>query len=179
MPPPKHRAAGWGGGQSGCCRGIPQTATKCLFFHFFFLRNSSCSSLPLHTRKGLSFHTAHLSSYTGDYLVQGPSPPNSQLSPASAQSPWVLTDPMCLPLHPYSPPCNFKQLGLSQCCSNLVWQGRELLTQLSHENPEADLVGTGPGAAVTLVPSLVPGTLLSSSTLLTVGFSMSSTIFGL
>ena len=29
---------------------------------FFFLRKSSCSILPLHTRKGLSSHTAHLSS---------------------------------------------------------------------------------------------------------------------
>ena len=34
--------------------------------------------------------------------------------------------------HPYSPPCNFKQPGLSGCCSSLVWQGRErLLTRLS------------------------------------------------
>ena len=32
------------------------------FFHFFFLRKSSCSILPLHTREGLSSHTAHLSS---------------------------------------------------------------------------------------------------------------------
>ena len=29
---------------------------------FFFLRKSSCSILPLHSRKGLSSHTAHLSS---------------------------------------------------------------------------------------------------------------------
>ena len=29
---------------------------------FFFLRKSSCSILPLHTRKGLSSHTAQLSS---------------------------------------------------------------------------------------------------------------------
>ena len=29
---------------------------------FFFLEKSSCSILPLHTRKGLSSHTAHLSS---------------------------------------------------------------------------------------------------------------------
>ena len=35
------------------------------------------------------------------------------------------------PLHPYSPPCDFRQPGLSQCCSGLVWQGREALTQLS------------------------------------------------
>ena len=36
---------------------------------FFFLRKSSCSVLPLHTRKGLSSHTAHLSSWTGTVQV--------------------------------------------------------------------------------------------------------------
>ena len=38
---------------------------------------------------------------------------------------------VCLSLCPYSPPYNFKQPGLSWCCSSLVWQGRELLTWLS------------------------------------------------
>ena len=52
--------ARWGGGQSGCCRRIPQIATECLFFTFS-LKNSSCSTLPLCTRKGLSSRTAHLS----------------------------------------------------------------------------------------------------------------------
>ena len=37
----------------------------------------------------------------------------------------VPTVSMGLPLHPYSPPCDFKQPGLSQCCSSLAWQGRE------------------------------------------------------
>ena len=41
---------GWGGGWRGSCQRIPQTTAECLFFHFFFLKNSSCSSLPLHTR---------------------------------------------------------------------------------------------------------------------------------
>ena len=53
---------------------------------FFFLRKSSCSILPLHTRKGLSSCTAHLSSYTGDSLGQSPTWPNSQLSTAGAHS---------------------------------------------------------------------------------------------
>ena len=49
---------------------------------FFFLRKSSCSILLLHTRKGLSSHTAQLSSSTRDCPGQGPARPNSQLSPA-------------------------------------------------------------------------------------------------
>ena len=36
----------------------------------FFLRKSSCSILLLHTRKGLSSHTAHLSSWTGTVQVR-------------------------------------------------------------------------------------------------------------
>ena len=64
-----------------------------------------------------------------------------------------------LPLLPYSPPCDLKQPGLSWCCSSLVWQGREPLAQLSPRSPAA---GPGrPGAAVALVPALVPGTFLS------------------
>ena len=77
------------------------------------------------------------------------------------QFPWVLTASVCLPLHPYSPPCDFKQPGLSRCCSNLVWQGRELLTWLSPKSSAADPAGAGPEAAATLVPAVVPGTLLS------------------
>ena len=48
---------------------------------------------------------------------------------------------MGLPLCPYSLPCDFKQPGLSQCCSSLVWQGRELLTWLSPRSPAAGPVG--------------------------------------
>ena len=66
--------------------------------------------------------------------------PSSQTFPSwCPRSPWVLTFPVCLLLRPYSPPCDFKQPGLSQCCSNLVWQGRELLTWLSPKSPAADL----------------------------------------
>ena len=50
-----------------------------------------------------------------------------------------------LPVCPYSPPCDFKQPGLSQCCSSLVWQGRELLTWLSPRSPAAGLAGLGLG----------------------------------
>ena len=41
------------------------------------------------------------------------------------------------PLSPYSLPCDFRQPGLSQCCSGLVWQGRGPLTRLSPRSPVA------------------------------------------
>ena len=69
--------------------------------------------------------------------------------------------PVCLPLCPYSPPCDCKQPDLSWCCSNLAWQGREPLTRLSPKNPVADPVGDGPGDAAALVPVLDLWTLLS------------------
>ena len=74
---------------------------------------------------------------------------------------WVLMAPVCLHLHLYSPPCDFKQPDLSWCCSNLVWQGSDPLTWLSPKSPAADLVGAGPGSAPSLVPALVLRTLLS------------------
>ena len=63
---------------------FPKLQLSDSFFHFSFLRNSSCLILPLHTRKGLSSHTACLSSYTGVCLGQGLSHSISQLSPASS-----------------------------------------------------------------------------------------------
>ena len=60
----------------------------------------------------------------------------------------VPTVSVCLPLHPYSSPCDFKQPGLSQCCSSLVWQGREPLTRFSPKSPAAGLVGAGWGCCV-------------------------------
>ena len=41
------------------------------------------------------------------------------------------------PLRPYSPPCDFRQPGLSQCCSGLVWQRKWLLTGISPKSPVA------------------------------------------
>ena len=52
---------------------------------------------------------------------------------------------MGLPLHPYSSPCDFKQPGLSRCCSSLVWQGRDLLTWLSPKSPATDPAVAEPG----------------------------------
>ena len=77
-------------------------------------------------------------------------------------SPWPApVVPLGFPLHPYSPHCDFRQPGHSQCCSGLVWQGRGPLTWLSPRSPAAGPGGHGPGAAAALVPTLVPGTFLS------------------
>ena len=48
-------------------------------------------------------------------------------------------------LRPSSPPCDFKQPGLSRGCSSLVWQGREPLVWLSPRSPVAGPVGAGLG----------------------------------
>ena len=97
----------------------------------------SCDSL--HTRKGPSSHRTHRSSYTGTVWVRVPHGPTLN-SPQAV--PMVS---LGLPLHPYSPPCDFKQPGLSWCCSSLVWQEREPLTRLSPRSPVAGLAGAGLG----------------------------------
>ena len=54
---------------------------------------------------------------------------------------------LCFPLRPYSPPCDFRQPGLSKCCSGLVWQRRGPLTQLSPRNPAAGPTRAGRGCS--------------------------------
>ena len=122
---PHTLAAGvWGGGVAGwpgeeeagagsaAAGEFPKVIRVSLFFHFFFLRKSSCSILPVHTRKGLSSHTAHLSSYTWDCLGQGPTRSNSQLSPADAHSLCGFTQFVFIPLHATS--SNQVSLGAAQ-----------------------------------------------------------------
>ena len=139
MPPTpsqEHRAAQWRGDWSCCCQRIPQTAPNV----FFFLRESSCSILPLHTRKGLSSLAQPTSPVRpGNVRVRAPHHPTLN-SPQPAP-----TVSVCLPLRPYSLPCDFKQPGLSWCCSSLVWQGREPLTRLSPWSPTAGPEGEGLG----------------------------------
>ena len=57
--------------------------------------------------------------------LSGSGPHMAQLSTLPSRHPPVSVG---LSLHPYSPPCHFKQPGVSPCCSSLVWQGREPLT---------------------------------------------------
>ena len=118
---------------------LQESSPKCPQGSFSFLGKSSCSILPLHTRKGLSSHTAHLSRYSRTVCVRAPHTP-------TLNSPQLVpTVSVGLPLCPYSPPCDFKQPGLSWCCSSLVWQGREPLTRLSPRSPAAGPVGSGLG----------------------------------
>ena len=122
---------------------------------FFFLRKSSCSILLLHTRKGLSSHTTHLSSYTGNCPGQCPTQPNSQLSLAHAHSLHVFTT---LSLFPSLQLQATRSLSvLLKPCSVGEGAVNLALSQESYSRPG----GRGPGAVVALVPVLVPGTFLS------------------
>ena len=49
------------------------------------------------------------------------------------------------PLRPYSPARDFRQPGLSQCCSGLVWQQRGPVTWLSPRSPAAGPTWVGLG----------------------------------
>ena len=116
--------ARWRGDWSCCCRGIPKSAPEGLFlFERILLLNPALPG-SLCTRKGLSSHSAHLSSYAGIVRVRAPHSPTLN-SPQPAPS---VSGLQVCSLCPYSPPCNFKQRGLSWCFSSFVWQGRELLT---------------------------------------------------
>ena len=101
------------GGGDGCCRRIPQIAVECLFFLFFFLKNSSFSSLPLQTSTWLLTQPNSPTSWgLGTDQVRVCYDPT--LPSRSPQSQPVHPVPVCLPLHPYSP------LGLQASRSLLV-----------------------------------------------------------
>ena len=97
----------------------------------------SCGSFC--TRKGLSSHTAHLSSSTWTVWFRVPHSPT-----LNSPQPTPMVS-MGLPLPPYSPPWDFKQPGLSWCYSSLVWQRRRPLTWLSSRSPEAGPAWAGLG----------------------------------
>ena len=80
---------------------------------------------------------------------------------------------------PYPLPCDFKQPGLSQCCSRLVWQGREPLTQLSPMSPVAGPVGAGLGLQSPWFLSWSQGPFCPEKIHLPFVFSVSSILFGL
>ena len=127
----------------------PMTLFSLFLFEIFLLLK------PATPYEGLASHIAQHSKQTGNYLGQGPPTPKSpQLASAvsvGTQRPCVFVTSSLFP------PCDFKQQGLSPCCSNLVWQGREPLTRFSPKNPAADLAGAGPGAAahcICLLPLL-------------------------
>ena len=83
------------------------------------------------------------------------------------------------PFHPYSPPCDFKQPGLSQCCSGLVWQGTEPLTRLSPRSPAAGPAREGLGLQLPWSPRWSQGPFCPEAIPLPSVFSVSSVLFGL
>ena len=107
----------------------------------------------------------------GTIRVRAHHSPALNSPPANAHSLRGCSPPLCVCYFTLIPlPVASSNQCLSRWCSNLVWQGREPLTWFSPKSPAADLGGTGPGAAATLVSALVPVTLLSCSTLLTTWF---------
>ena len=133
-------------------------AQSCGFLH----RRSTC---PLThptspARLGLSRSVSHM----------------AQLSTLPSRRPGVS---VALPLRPYSPPCDFKQPGLSWCCSSLVWQGRESLARLSPRSPVAGLAGAGLGLQSPLSPHWSQGPFCPEAIPLPSVFLVSSILFGL
>ena len=127
--PRECRAAGWRGYWSCCCRGIPQSAPSGLFlFGKILLLNPVTPSMQGRVCP-LTQPTSPARPWTVRVRVpHGPTLNSPQLVP---------TVSLGLPLRPYSPPCDFKQPGLSQCCSSFIWEGREPLTCLSPRSPVA------------------------------------------
>ena len=93
---------------------------------------SSCSLLwlPLYKEGPVLSHSPPLQ------LGQGLSGSGLHAAPLSTPQPVPVVS-LGFPLHPYSPPCDFRQPGLSHCCSGLVWQGRGPFTWLSPRSPVA------------------------------------------
>ena len=135
---------------------------------FFFLGKNpparSCGSPG--TRKGLTSHTAHLSSLARDC------PGQDRKRPAPAVS-------LGFPLRPYFPPCDFSKPGLSECCSGLVWQWRELLTWLSPRSPAAGPARVGLGLQLPWSLHWSQGPFCLEAIPLPSVFLVSSVLFGL
>ena len=114
--PWERQAAGWRGHWSCCCRRIPQTAPKGLFL---FEKSLVLSSATPYKEGPVLSHSPPLQVDQG---LSRSEPNTAQLSTLPSlcpQSPWVYRFAL-IPLP-----------ATSQCCSSLVWQGREPLAQLS------------------------------------------------
>ena len=143
-------AARWREDWSCCCRGIPQSAPNGLFlFEKILLLNPAA---PYKEGPVLSLSPPLL--LDGDCLHQGPTGPNSQLSPASTHSLHVFTILSLFPSLQLQATRSLSVL-LKPC---LAGEGA-ISTAVSQESCGRP-GGRWPGAAVALVPTLVPGTLL-------------------
>ena len=153
---PCHRGStAWAGRVMGAGE-FPKQPPSASFFTFSFLKIAPAQACHSKQGPGLS----HSPTFQPDQERSGSGSVMAQLSPSGIHSLSGCTPPLGVCHFVLIPPCDFKQPGLSRCCSNLVWQGRKPLTWLSPKNPATDLVCMGPGAAATLVPVLDPGTLL-------------------
>ena len=104
---------------------LQENSPKCPQVSFSFWENPLAHSCRSIQGRACSLTQPTSPTRQGTVRVRAPHGPTLNC-PQSAPTVSVI-----LPLHPYSPPCDFKQPGLSQCCSSLVWHGRELLTWLS------------------------------------------------
>ena len=131
------QVAGWRGDWRCCRRGIPQSAPMGPFlFGKILMLNPAAPSMQV---RACPLTQPTSPGRPGTVLVRVPQGPTLN-SPQPAP-----TVSVCLPLRPYSPSCDFKQPGLSRCCSSLVWQGRGPLTLLSPWSPAAGPAGAGLG----------------------------------
>ena len=106
--------AGWVGTRLEWLLQLPLSVP---FFHFFFLRNSSCSILPAPYKEGpVLSHSPPLQLDWGLSRSGHVSAQPSTLRSRCTRSPWVYHF-VLIPL-PVTP-----RHQVSWCCSNLVWQG--------------------------------------------------------
>ena len=128
------------------------------------------------------------------FPTQGRACPLTQpTSPARPETVWVrvphgptLNSPqpapmvsVGLPLCPYSPPYDLKQLALSWYCSSPVWQGREPLGQLSPRSPVVGPAGAGLGLQSPWSPRWSQGPFCPEVIPLLPVFSVSSILVGI
>ena len=162
---------GWRGDWSCCCRGIPESAPEGLFL--FGKNPPAQSSAPSVQGRACPLTQPASPARPGSVQVRIPHSPtfnSPQPAPVVSQG---------FPFHPYSPPCDFKQPGLSQCCSGLVWQGRGPLTLLSPRSPAAGPAGASLGLQPPWSPSWSQGPFCPEAIPLPSVTSVYSVLFGL
>ena len=148
----ERRAAWWRGDWSCCCRRVPQSAPEGLFLFGKILLLNPASPY----REGPVLSLSPPLPLYPDCLHQGPTWPNSQLSPTGAHGLQCVyhTSSLFPSLQPQATESLSVLLKPSLAGEGAV---NPALSQESCSRPS----GPRPGAAVALVPVLVPGTFLS------------------
>ena len=170
MNPPDW-VAGWRRDWSCYCTGIPQCAPEGLFlFGKILLLNPVPPSIQ---GRACPLTQPTSPARPGAVHVRVPHGPTVNFpQPVPMVS-------MGLPFHLYSPSCDFRQRGLSHCCSSLVWQGRETLAQLSPRSPVAGQAGAGLGLQLPWSLCSSQGPFCPEAIPLPSVFSVSPILFGL